>query len=212
MNNSKDNLELLLRENGRLNGRPFSEIEVERFLQYHRLVLKWNSRLHLTTLTAPETFFDRHLRESEFAETALLPEVKQVWDLGSGLGIPGIPLAVLRNELTVTLVESKRHKAIFLEEVAATLDLTNLRVVNSRIESLERLPPFSCLTARAVEQMGTLIPSMLKLGEECIQMLLLGSDKLVQVIQPQLPQPFDIEFIPLPKSRNRFLICLTRST
>lgn len=212
MNKLKDNLELLLRENGRLNGRPFSEIEVERFLQYYQLVLKWNPRLHLTTLTAPETFFDRHLRESEFAESALLPEVKQVWDLGSGLGIPGLPLAVLRNDLTVTLVESKRHKAIFLEEVAATLELKNLRVVNSRIESLELPPPFSCLTARAVEEMGALIPSILKLGEGCIQLLLLGSGQLVQIVQEQLHQAFDLEALPLPKSQNRFLISLTRST
>ncbi len=212
MNKSKDNLELLLRENGRLNGRPFSEIEIECFLQYYQLVMKWNPRLHLTTLTTPESFFDRHLRESEFVETALLPNVKQVWDLGSGLGIPGIPLAILRNELPMTLVESKRHKAIFLEEVAATLNLKNLRVVNSRIESLETLPPFSCLTARAVEQMGALIPSMLKLGEDSIQILLLGSGQLIQVVKQQLHQPFDLDSLSLPNSQDRFLIRLTRST
>ena len=209
---SKDNLELLLRKNGRLNGRPFSETELERFLQYYHLVLKWNPRLHLTTLTAPETFFDRHLRESEVVEAALLPEVAQVWDLGSGLGIPGIPLAVLRNDLPVTLVESKRHKAIFLEEVAATLNLKNLGVVNSRIESLELLPPFSCLTARAVEQMRALIPFMLELGENCVQILFLGSSRLIENVQTHLPSQFDLKPIPLPKSQDAFLISLTRST
>ncbi|HMV83439.1 MAG TPA: 16S rRNA (guanine(527)-N(7))-methyltransferase RsmG [Blastocatellia bacterium] len=212
MSKSKDNLETLLRKNGRYDGRPFSEEEIDRFLKYYHFVLKWNPRLHLTTLSAPEDFFERHLRESEFAETLLSPEVKMIWDLGSGLGVPGIPLAILRSELPVTLVESKRHKVIFLEEVAASLGLTNLAVVNSRIESLDALPPSICLTARAVEQMESLIPSMLKLAADCAQMIFFGSSRMALHIRERLPDRFDLEFLPLPKSENRFLINLTRST
>lgn len=212
MSNSKDTLAILLRQHGRLSGRSFSEEEIERLLKYYQLTLKWNSRLHLTTLSSPQDFFERHLRESEFADATLLPAVMQVWDLGSGLGIPGLPMAILRNELPVTLVESKRNKAIFLEEVAASLNLTNLSVVNSRIESLELLPPFSCLTARAVEHMSGLIPLMMKLGEDCAQLLFFGSIPLFQTIQRQAPANFTLTRLPLPKSENRFLISLTRST
>jgi 16S rRNA G527 N7-methylase RsmG len=70
-------LEVLLREKGRFDGSSFAEIEIEQFLNYYQLVLKWNSRLHLTTLSDPKLFFERHLRESCLAESMLLPEVNQ---------------------------------------------------------------------------------------------------------------------------------------
>lgn len=205
-------LESLLREKGRFDGRPFSDIEIEQFLNYYQLVVKWNPRLHLTTLSDPRSFFERHLRESEFAETFLHPEITQVWDLGSGLGVPGIPLAILRKDLLVTLVESKRHKAIFLEEVAFTLKLTNLVAVNRRIEALEILPPQSCLAARAVEQMGNLVPVMIRIGSNCAQMLFFGSEKLEKNIRADLPGGFEFIMYPLPDSDHRFLVSLTCST
>lgn len=205
-------LEDLLRKNGRFDGRPFSDTEIEQFLNYYNLVLKWNSRLHLTTLSDPKSFFERHLRESEFAETFLLPEITQVWDLGSGLGIPGIPLAILRKDLPVTLVESKRRKAIFLEEVAFSLNLTKLAVANLRIETLSTLPPRSCLAARAVEQMGSLIPAMIRIGSNCAQMLFFGSEKLEESILADFPDGFELKMISLPDSDHRFLVSLTCST
>ncbi len=212
---SKSNVNLLkalIRENGRFDGRPFSGLEIEQFLNYYQLVLKWNPRLHLTTLSDPKSFFERHLRESEFAETFLLPEITQVWDLGSGLGVPGIPLAILRKDLPVILVESKRHKAIFLEEVASTLKLTNLAVANHRIEMLEKLPPLSCLAARAVEQMGSLIPVMVRIGSNCAQMLFFGSAKLEESLRDGVYVGFEATRSPLPGSDHRILVSLTRST
>lgn len=213
MSQSRINLlEVLLRGKGQVDGRPFSETEIEQLLGYYQLVLKWNPRLHLTTLSEPGAFFARHLQESEFAESFLLPEITHVWDLGTGLGIPGIPLAILRKRLKVNLVESKRHKAIFLEEVAASLKLDNVSAINSRIESLGELPALSCLMARAVEQMSGLIPSMLKIGKNCSQMLFFGSHLLTEVIQKHLPADFDFRTITLPDSDHRFLINLKRST
>jgi 16S rRNA (guanine(527)-N(7))-methyltransferase RsmG len=205
-------LEALLSGKVRFDVNSFSEVEIEQFLNYYQLVLKWNSRLHLTTLSDPESFFERHLRESDSAESMLLPEVNQAWDLGSGLGVPGIPLAILRKDLSVILVESRRRKAIFLEEVAASLNLQNLLVINSRIESLAELPAFSCLTARAIEQMSSLIPTMFRIGANCSQILFFGSDQLVRIIQENLPGGFDLNKSLLPETNRRFLISLIRST
>jgi 16S rRNA (guanine527-N7)-methyltransferase len=205
-------LEAVLRERRRLDNRPFSELEIEQLSLYYQLVLKWNPRLHLTTLSDPASFFHRHLRESELAESFLSPEVTQIWDLGTGLGVPGIPLAILRKDLLVNLVESKLHKAFFLEEVAASIRLTNLSVINARIESLNELPPFSCLVARAVEQMSDLVPLMIEFGRSGSQMLFFGSDQLMEVIRKNLPAGFDSKDYSMPDADRRFLVSLTRST
>jgi hypothetical protein len=68
------------------------------------------------------------------------------------------------------------------------------------------------LTARAVEQMSSLIPTMLRLGENCSQILFFGSDQLARIIQEHLPSGFDLNKFPLPEANCRFLISLIRST
>jgi len=213
VNNSSINLlEKLLREKGRFDGSPISESEVQQFLLYYELVLKWNHRLHLTTLVDPHQFFKLHLLESDFAASLLLPNVTQVWDLGSGLGIPGIPISILRQDLFIHLVEARRHKGIFLEEVISFLASTNVVVLNARIETL---PPFKsgdCLTARAVERMAELVPAMMKLGAESSQMLLIGSELLGSKIIPFLPSSLQVNACRIPISDRRYVFNILRST
>src|SRR6185369_4459750 len=100
-----------------------SEHEKDLLERYYKLVLKWNDRLHLTTITAPDAFVRRHLDEAIFVEKRILPIVDEFWDIGSGVGIPGIPVAVRRPDMEVRLVEANRRKALFLEEVVAELQL-----------------------------------------------------------------------------------------
>ena len=97
---------------------------------YFRIVLKWNHRLHLTTIVEPKAFAIRHICEALEVESRIDRRAAELWDIGSGLGIPGIPISVVRPELPVVLVESSRHKAIFLEETVRELGLENVRVVN----------------------------------------------------------------------------------
>ena len=130
-----------------------TEAEVDLLSEYYELVLKWNKRLHLTTLTQPQEFFERHILESAFSESLILSSVNQVWDLGSGLGVPGMVIAILRPDLDVCMVEASRNKTLFLEEAAAHLNLKNVKVIESRFESIERAPEESCLTVRAIEKM-----------------------------------------------------------
>lgn len=198
--------EELLKCNGRSNGEEFSIFELERLTHYYELVLKWNVRLHLTTLTEPSTFFHRHVFESDFAGTFLDPSVEQVWDLGSGLGVPGIPLAILKPYLNVTLVESKRSKVIFLEEVVSSLSLENTSVVEKRFEDLGPLTPNSCLVARAVEQMGNMVAKMVALGGNSRQVILLGGENLAERLKAGLDPRFRVQLVPIPESERRFVI------
>lgn len=174
-------------------------------LAYYQLVLKWNPRLHLTTLTRPEEFMDRHLREPLFAAPFLLPEVTSLWDLGSGLGVPGLPLSLLRPDLDVTLVEASTSKAVFLETVIHDLALTRTRVVSQRFQELPPLPPGSAITVRAIERMDAILPEILKFGENAAQILFFCSAAFAdRLVRPLLH--------PIPGSNDRWLAALKCST
>ncbi len=202
----------LLRKNRRSTGAEFSDLELERLKSYYELVLKWNARLHLTTLTTPSEFFLRHIYESDFAETFILPSIDQIWDLGTGLGVPGIPLAILRPELIVNLVESKRGKVVFLEEAVSALKLTNVKVVGARIESIGQLPVNSCLIARAVEKMESIILEMMALGRNCRQIVVLGAEELGDKFRDFSESEFCISIAPIPGSERRYIINVLSST
>src|SRR5215831_5217196 len=142
----------------------FTGAEAYLLSKYYELVLKWNKRLHLTTLTQPQEFLERHILESAFSESLILPSVNQIWDLGSGLGVPGIVIAILRPDLDVSLIEVSRNKALFLDEAVAHLNLKNVVIIESRLEAVEGVHEESCLTVRAIERMEKMIPEILRLG------------------------------------------------
>jgi len=192
----------------------FTEAEIDLLSKFYELTLKWNKRLHLTTLTQPQEFFERHILESAFSQSLILPSVNQVWDLGSGLGVPGMVIAILRPDLVVHLVEASRNKALFLEETAAHLSLKNLKVVESRFETIEGLPEESCLTVRAIEKMEKMIPEILRLGARSAQILIFGAKSLEEKARAliYINDKRKIESSLIPGSNQRYLINIFRST
>ena len=194
------------------HGKGFSETEIDLLSKYYEIVLKWNNRLHLTTLTQPREFFERHILESSFSESLILPSVNQVWDLGSGLGVPGIVIAILRPDLTVHLVESRRNKTLFLEETASYLSLNNVKVIESRFEAIERIPADSCLTVRAIEGMEKMIPEIIRSGAEASQILIFGAKNLEVTARGLLTNGQRMESLLIPGSNRRYVINIFRST
>lgn len=158
------------------------QLAVSRFIRFYQVVLKWNPRLHLTTLTGPDAFLARHVEEVVFANSFLLPGVTSIWDLGSGIGVPGIPLAILNPDLPVTLVESSRNKAIYLEALVAELELDQVEVLCRRVEELAPLPSGAVVTSRAIERMGELLTSIVQLSTDSSQLLLFCSRDLGQTL------------------------------
>jgi 16S rRNA G527 N7-methylase RsmG len=112
---------------------------------YDRL-LHWNQSLNLTRIVDVEEAVRLHYCESLLAGFALPAGPLKVVDVGSGAGFPGIPLAVLRPECTVTLIESHQRKAVFLRETSR--DLANVRVSADRAESA--VGDWDWVVARAV--------------------------------------------------------------
>lgn len=201
-----------LAESGETVGFEFTSHQAEQFRRYYDLVVRWNPLLHLTTITEPQAFVRRHLIESVFAAQHLLPSVVRVWDLGSGAGIPGVPIAVLRPEAEVVLVESNRKKSVFLREVADELHLDNLVVRNTRFETLPPFAPRECVTVRAIEKMEQAAGLILEQARSAAQMLLFGSEVLTSRFSGEQVPDFTAQRYLLPFSQDRWLLSLIRST
>src|SRR5580693_2056204 len=101
---------------------------------HYELLVRWNKTVNLTTITSLEEAVERHYCESLFLGTHLPAGALRVVDVGSGAGFPGFPVAILRPECTVALVESHQRKAVFLREARA--ELGNIRVIGARAETL----------------------------------------------------------------------------
>jgi 16S rRNA (guanine527-N7)-methyltransferase len=127
-------------------------------LTYLALLDRWNRTYNLTAIRDPADMVVKHLLDS----LAMAPFVTagKLADLGTGAGLPGIPLAIANPALQVTLVESNGKKARFLREVVRTLPLPNARVAESRIEALDEPDQYDAIVARALAT----LPLIVELG------------------------------------------------
>lgn len=126
-----------------------------RLLAYGELLRKWNRSYSLTALTDPSMVVSHHLLDS----LAILPFVGDgpLADVGSGGGMPGIPLAILRPQLAVTLVEANGKKAAFLRQAAIGAGLANLRVEHARVEAWRPQTPQRVVTSRAFASLADFV-------------------------------------------------------
>jgi 16S rRNA (guanine527-N7)-methyltransferase len=126
---------------------------IERLLDYIDLLLRWNATYNLTAVRDPAEMVTRHLLDS----LAIAPHVTgaTLADLGSGAGLPGIPLAIAAPEREILLVDSNGKKARFLREAVRKLALAKTRVAESRVEKVEGT--FECITARAFASLGDML-------------------------------------------------------
>jgi 16S rRNA (guanine527-N7)-methyltransferase len=113
---------------------------------HYELLLRWNKTVNLTTITSLEEAVERHYCESLFLGAHLPAGSLRIVDIGSGAGFPGFPVAILRPDCAVSLVESHQRKAVFLREVSRTIG--NVRVIARRAEQVDE--EFDHLISRAV--------------------------------------------------------------
>ena len=154
-----ENLNRLLAKAGL---RAISESQEAQFSAYLGLILRWNARMNLTAVRTPSDIQSRHFVESIACAQFLPQGIGSLLDFGSGAGFPGIPIAICRPEIAVTLAESQSKKAAFLQEAGRTLGLGS-HVFAHRAEELTE--SFDCVTLRAVDHMQKAIESASKLIE-----------------------------------------------
>ena len=184
----------------------FSWAQIEKFFAYYQLVLKWNPHLHLTTITEPADFAIYNILESAFALRHIHPEVNEIYDIGTGAGIPGIPISILRPSFTINLTDANKKKTIFLKETSSALTLPNVRVINQRFEDFHAIPESICLLSRALDDLPKLTPALMRLGSQGKQIILLGNENLFTTASLYIPQNWARNCIPVPKSKNRYLM------
>jgi 16S rRNA (guanine527-N7)-methyltransferase len=129
-------------------GFPLAAEQGAALAAFVELLLKWNKVYNLTGVRGADEVVDRHVVES-FALRALL-KGSHVADVGSGGGLPGVPLAIVEPERRFTLIESRAKRVRFLRHVVAELGLTNTEVAHGRAEDLPVAQPFDTVLARAV--------------------------------------------------------------
>ena len=118
---------------------------------YISLLLKWNQKISLTTITDPEEIVRIHFGESLFAASAVPIRVGRLADVGTGPGFPGIPLRMSSEQIDLTLVESNVKKSAFLHEVIRALSLDHVTVFHGRMEDFpSSAAGFDFITARAL--------------------------------------------------------------
>ncbi len=132
-------------------------------LKYLGELVLWNKTYNLTSAREPAEMVTRHLLDS----LTLLPHVSgRVIDIGSGAGLPGIPLALATSALHVTLLDSGGKKARFLRHVQRAMSLTNVEVVEARAETFAPAERFDCIVTRAFGSLREFLDTTAHLGAD----------------------------------------------
>jgi 16S rRNA (guanine527-N7)-methyltransferase len=182
---------------------PGPETGAERLASYGNLLLHWNTRLSLTAIRDEVELIERHLMEGVFAAQHH-PEGTTSLDFGSGTGVPGIPIAICWENLQVTLAESHRKKAAFLQEAVRVLALK--AVVHP--ERAETLAPgsFDAVWMRAVEKSAAMLPLAASLVAPSGSLCLLGTGTAPEIdAASSKGSSWQWKTLPLPGSKDRVL-------
>lgn len=168
--------------------RPLAEDAALRFADYLALFMRWNARTNLSSIRDEAGILRRHFVESIATAQALPSGIVTLLDFGSGGGFPGIPIALCRPEIAVTLAESQGKKAAFLQEAVRVLGLTT-KVHAQRAELLPDL--FDCVTLRAVDRMEKAVEAASKLARSQGFLALLTTEQEF----PRLSEAAGSEFV-----------------
>ncbi len=133
----------------------------EKFIKYMRLVQEWNTKINLTAITEDDDFIKKHFIDCmKVYESQEIKEAKNVIDVGTGAGFPGIPIAIMSENIEVTLLDSLNKRINFLNLVVKELGLKNVTTIHSRAEDGARNDKlregFDVAVSRAVANMAVL--------------------------------------------------------
>jgi 16S rRNA (guanine527-N7)-methyltransferase len=179
---------------------PLSEIARERLLHFIRLLDQWNKTYNLTAVREPQEQLVQHLFDSLSIANCLdeqLSEKADLWDIGSGAGLPGLPLAILWPERHMTTVDSVGKKIAFQKHAIASLGLKNATAVHGRVEQQSTKQPADLIVCRAFSSLAHFTQSCTALvGPNTILAAMKG--KLPETEMAELPPSWQIlNIVPL---------------
>ena len=146
-------------------GLQLSPRQLEQFHLYYQELIDWNQRMNLTTITDYEEVQIKHFLDSLTVTLAFKPPIANtdlyIIDVGTGAGMPGLPLKILFPEIKLVLLESTTKKTVFLHHLYPKLELDNVEIVVGRAEEVAHLPQyrekFNIVLSRGVAPLPTLV-------------------------------------------------------
>ncbi len=173
-------------------GVELSKQQHAQLLAYLALLIKWNKAYNLTAVRDPDEMVSRHVLDSLSVMPFIHSDTQRWLDVGSGGGMPGIPLAILHPQKLITVLDSNGKKTRFLTQVKMELKLDNLNVIHSRVEEVQPEQPFCGIISRAFSSMENFTNWTRHLGDAKTQWLAMKglhpADELVA-----LPADFTVE-------------------
>ena len=184
-------MELLIRLAGEHLGIKINGLQAFQFTAYAQLLHEWNQKYNLTAITDPDEIIVKHFLDSLSCLQVIRDKnTFSLIDIGTGAGFPGIPLKIIRPDISLVLVESVGKKASFCAKVIDSLQLDNTRIIQTRAEEIGRLPDhrerYDWAVARAVAELPVLLEYLLplvKLNGHILAMK--GKDKQSEIISAQ---------------------------
>ena len=151
---------ITLREEAKSAGIPLEDIQLQKFQTYSDTLIEWNEKINLTAITEPEKIAILHFLDSILVlKEGKIPQNARLIDVGTGAGFPGVPLAIARPDLQLTLLDSLNKRLVFLKELCERLELP-VQLIHSRAEEggvkPELREKFDIATARAVAALPVL--------------------------------------------------------
>lgn len=155
-----NNFDKIIIDTLKMQNYDFSEDVMSKFCQYAYLLVNWNEKLNLTSITNPEEIAIKHFEDSiSVFKYIKIPQNAKVIDIGTGAGFPGIPLKILRPDINLTLLDSLNKRLVFLQNVLTTLNL-KANLVHSRAEEFGKKEiyreQFDFVFSRAVAKLNVL--------------------------------------------------------
>lgn len=186
----------------------------DKHLEYVDLLEKWNKAYNLTAVRERDAIITHHIEDS----LSLLPYldgVHSVLDVGTGPGLPGIPLAIERPDISFKLLDSQRKKITFVQHAVSTLGLSNVEVMHTRVEALQNMPPVDMVVSRAFASLSEFVQLISSITNSKTQIIAMKG-RYEQVLEEveQLPADFkllNIEKVTVPGvDAERCLVFLSK--
>ena len=154
-NNTLDRFQQTLTSACTKMGLSLSQNQIDSLLAYLGLLAKWNKAFNLTAVRQPEDMLSRHIIDS----LSIVPYIsgQRILDVGTGPGLPGIPLAIIFPEIDFTLLDSNSKKTRFLTQSVIELGLNNITVCQARVENIDFDQPFQQIMSRAFSSLANMV-------------------------------------------------------
>jgi 16S rRNA (guanine527-N7)-methyltransferase len=184
--------------------------KLELLLQFLALIEKWNKAYNLTAIRKKEEMARLHILDS----LAICPHLhgKRLIDIGTGAGLPGIPLAIYRPEMEFVLLDSNAKKTRFVQQAILELKLKNVSVLQSRVEDYQPLQGFDTVVSRAFASISDILKLTAHLLNEDGWLLAMKGQPPAEELA-ELTQPYRVVPLVLPQiAAERCLVCISANS